>query len=137
MLNLKKVLVSLDGFVDNQYLDKYVQLVERNARTPMRRGLTNRHHIIPKVWFTLNGKEVDNNPSNLVTLNYREHNLAHYYLCLCTKGKLLYANELALECLKSRKKLGEQNRQLIEGLPLYNIIYKDYMSKKKKNYRLY
>ena len=137
MINLKETLLSLDGFVNNQYLDKYVQLVERNMRTPTRGGLTNRHHIIPKAYFNINGLKVDNNPTNLVTLNYREHNLAHYYLCLCTKGKLLFANELALECLKSRKRLGEQNRQLIENLPLYNIIYKDYISKKKRNYKLY
>lgn len=137
MKNLKETLLSLNGFVNNQYLDKYVQLVEMNVRTPNRKGKTNRHHIVPKAWFSINGVPVDNNPTNLVTLNYREHILAHYYLCLCTKGKLLYANELALECLKSRSKLGEQNRQLIEGLPLYNIIYTDYIKKKKSNYKLY
>ena len=137
MKNLKETLLSLDGFVDNEYLDKYVQLVERNKTTASKRCLTNRHHIIPRAWFSLNDKPVDNNPTNLVTLSYREHNLAHYYLCLCTKGKLLYANELALECLKSRDKLGEQNRKLIESLPLYNIIYKDYLKKKQSNYKLY
>jgi hypothetical protein len=137
MVNLKETLKSLDGFVENEYLDKYVVLVERHYGVHPRKCLTNRHHIIPKAWFKLNDKPINNDPNNLVTLPYREHVLAHYYLCLCTKGGLLYANELALECLLSRKKINEQNKKLIESLPLYNTIYKDFLKKKKSNYKLY
>lgn len=137
MTNLETTLKTLDGFVDNEYLDKYIRLVERHKHSPVYRGDVNLHHIVPKAWFKLNNRDVDNDPSNLVTLRYREHVLAHYFLCLCTDGKLKYANELALICLLSRKKLGSQNRQLIENLPLYNSIYEDYKQKQKENYKLY
>jgi hypothetical protein len=137
MINLKETLLSLEGFTDNEYLDKYVRLIERNSRSSPSKVNINKHHIIPKSWFKLNNCEVNNDPSNLVTLTYREHVLAHYYLCLCTVNKLQYANELALMCLISRKRLNKQNRQLIESLPLYDNIYQDYLKKKSSNYKLY
>ena len=133
MMNVKETLLSLNGFVDNEYLEHYCSLVERNTRTPQRGGLTNKHHIIPKSWFKLNNKEIDNTMSNLVNLVYREHVLAHYYLCLCTTGELLFANELALVCLCSRKKLNVVDKQLVTKLPLYNNIYEDCKQKKQSN----
>ena len=30
MKNLKETLIALPGFVNNEYLDKYVQIIERN-----------------------------------------------------------------------------------------------------------
>lgn len=74
---------------------------------------------------------VDNTLSNLVNLEYREHVLAHYYLCLCTTGKLQYANELALICLSTRKKLNPSEKQLVQQLPLYNNIYENYLNHKR------
>ncbi len=137
MSSLKDKLLQHDGFVDNEYLDKYVQIIERNRRTTRRAGNTNSHHIIPKSWFKLHKQPVDNTLSNLVILTYREHTLAHYYLCLCTKDELQYANELALMLLTSRKKLNTSEKLLVQGLPLYNNIYEDYLNKKKSSYRLY
>ena len=133
MLNLMEKLSNTTYFVDNEFLSKYVVLVERNKITKQRNGLTNSHHIIPRYWFKMNGVEVDNSPSNLVNLPYREHILAHYYLCLCTEGKLKYANELALISMTARKKLKASDRALIGNLPLYNNIYEDYKGRKKKN----
>lgn len=140
MRNLKRVsdtLVTLNGFVDNEYLYKYAQLVERNFNTKQVPRKTNSHHIVPKVWFSLNGKDVDNDPTNLVNLVYRDHILAHYYLCLCTEGKLKFANQLALILLCEKKKISYTDRQLIRNLPLYNYIIEDYKLKKKENYKLY
>ena len=99
MRNLKQVLQELDYFVDNEYLDKYVRLVETNRRTKRTPRQTNSHHVIPKSWFKLVGLPVDSSLQNLVNLQYRNHVLAHYYLCLCTRDELQYANELALMCL--------------------------------------
>jgi hypothetical protein len=135
--NVYDTLKTYPLFMDNEYLVKYVSIIERNTRTPRRGGLTNSHHIIPKSWFKIHKKPIDNSLSNLVNLMYREHVLAHYYLCLCTTGDLLFANELALICLVSRKKLNIVDKQLVSQLPLYNNIYEDYRKKKQSNYRLY
>lgn len=137
MISLKDKLLSHDGFIDNEYLNRYVQLVERHRRTSRRAGNTNSHHIVPRSWYKLHSLPVDNCLSNLVVLPYREHTLAHYYLCLCTDGNLQYANELALILLVSRKKLNTSERLLVQGLPLYNNIYEDYLQKKQSGYRLY
>lgn len=137
MLNLKQHLLTYTYFIDNEYLEKYCILVERHTNTPIRRGKTNSHHIIPKVLFKLLNQSVDNSLANLVNLPYREHILAHYYLCLCTRDELLFANELALICLLSRKKVSSVDKQLILHLPLYNNICEDYKLKKKSNYKLY
>ena len=137
MRDVKQTLLNHNGFIDNEYLDLYCRLVERNGRTQIRHGVTNSHHIIPKSWFKLNKQTVDNTQSNLVNLVYREHVLAHYYLCLCTTDELQIANELALMCLLNRKKLNVVDKQLVMGLPLYNNIYEHYKQLRKDNYQLY
>ena len=137
MRDVYGTLRQLNMFIDNEYLQKYAQLVERHTRTGVRARVTNAHHIVPKAWFKLNKVCVDNSLINLVNLPYREHVLAHYYLCLCTEDPLKYANQIALLCLQSRKNLNNVDKALIQSLPLYNNIYEDCQSKLKSNYRLY
>lgn len=137
MRDIKNTLLQHNGFIDNEFLELYCRLIERNGNTSVRHHVTNSHHIIPKAWFKLNKKPINNDQVNLVNLVYREHVLAHYYLCLCTTDELQYANELALMCLISRKKLNVVDKQLIANLPLYNKIYEHYKQQKKTNYQLY
>ena len=137
MINVKQTLLQHKGFVDNEFLDSYVCLIERNTRTIQRNRITNSHHIIPKSWFKINKETVDNSRSNLVNLVYRDHVLAHYYLCLCTTDELQYANELALICLTTRNKLNTVDKMLVTHLPLYNNIYESYKAHKQSNYKLY
>ena len=137
MFNLKETLLSLDGFINNEYLDKYCRLIELNTRTTSLAKRTNSHHIIPKAWFKINNKPINNDKIKLVNLEYRNHVLAHYFLCLCTKDQLKYANELALICLVNRKKLNSSDKRLVMNLPLYNNIYEDYKLKQQNNYKLY
>ena len=136
MLDVYNSLSELQYFIPNQYLKKYSQIIERNFRTPIR-GNTNKHHILPKSWFKLTNNIINNELNNLVNLPYREHVLAHYYLCLCTEDPFKYANQLALICLESRKNLSYTDKQLLHQLPLYNNIYEDYIIKQKSNYKLY
>ena len=133
----KEFLLEHSGFIDNEYLDQYLLLIQRNIRTKQKPRITNKHHIIPKSWFKINHKEIDNSLRNLVNLDYRNHVLAHYYLCLCTENNLQYANELAFFCLFTRKKLNIVDKQLINNLPLYNNIYENYKFRKNQNYQLY
>ena len=137
MRDVYATLKTLTYFLDNEYLQKYAQIVERNTRTPVRGKKTNKHHIIPKSWFKLNNLEINNQLNNLVNLPYQEHVLAHYYLCLCTEDPFKYANQLALMCLQSRKQLSITDKALLQTLPLYNNIYEDYTKKLKSNYKIY
>lgn len=137
LFDLKEYLLIKRQFVDNEFLDKYCTLVQRNYKTSQRAGCTNKHHIVPRAWFKLNDQPVDNSVSNLVNLQYRDHVLAHYYLALCTENELQYANELALMCLTTRKKFSVVDKHLIQSLPLYNNIYEHCKQRLSSNYRLY
>lgn len=124
-------------FIDNEYLLKYAQIIERNAKTLIRGKQTHKHHILPKCWFKLTDNEINNDLNNLVNLPCREHFLAHYYLCLCTEDPFRYANELALQCLLSNSKINIVDKQLLKNLPLYNNICEDLNNKLKENYKIY
>ena len=131
-------LYKLPGFIDNEYLINYGHLIDRNINTKLQVKQTHKHHIIPKCWFKINNLEIDNSITNLVNLKYRDHILAHYYLCLCTDGPLQFANELAFQCLLSRKKkVNNYELQVIHSLPLYNYIYENYQNHMKKGIHLY
>ena len=80
MLNIRQTLRNSKYFIDNEYLEKYCQLIERNRRTPIRAKVTHKHHIVPKSWFKLTNTSINNDLNNLVNLTYRDHFLAHYYL---------------------------------------------------------
>ena len=137
MLDVKSTLLNCNYFVDNEYLDKYCTLIERNKLTKQLNRITNSHHIIPKSWFKLNHQPVDDSLKNRVNLRYRDHVMAHYYLCLCTTDSLQYANELGFFCLLTRKKLNAVDKQLVTHLPLYNYIYENYKKRKQSHYSLY
>ena len=137
MRDIYNTLKEMTFFINNEYLQKYCQTIERHRRTPVRARLTHKHHIIPKSWFKLTNNQINNDLNNLVNLPYREHFLAHYYLCLCTEDPFKYANQLALMCLQSKKKSNVVDKQLMQCLPLYNNIYEDYMQKLHSGYRLY
>lgn len=137
MLNVYDTLRAKKFFIDNTYLYKYCQLVERHTRTGLKPRLTHKHHIIPKSWFKLTNEVVNNELNNLVNLPIREHMLAHYYLCLCTEDPFKYANQLALICLQKQKRINVVDQALLHNLPMYNNIYEDYITKLRSNYRLY
>lgn len=137
MYNVYGTLRSMKFFIDNEYLYKYCQLIERHTRTGLKPRLTHKHHIIPKSWFKLTNTVINNDLNNLVNLPIREHILAHYYLCLCTEDPFKYANQLALMCLQTQKRINIVDQHLLHNLPMYNNIYEDYITKLHSNYRLY
>lgn len=136
MRNIYAELSQLEYFIENDYLVKYCQLIESNKRTKQFSKETHKHHVLPRSWFKLTGKTVNDCLNNLVNLTCRYHILAHYYLCLCTEDPFRYANELGLFCLESDIK-NDVDKHLLRNLPLYNNIYEDYMLKLKSNYKLY
>ena len=81
---LKDKLLATGMIEDNEYLDRYVALVESNSSTCCKRGITQSHHIIPVCIFQSLGLPVDNSASNKVHLLYKDHILAHCLLTLCS-----------------------------------------------------
>ena len=137
MCHIYDTLRSSKYFIDNEYLLLYCRLIERHTVTRSVPRKTHKHHIIPKSWFKLMNKEVDNSLRNLVNLPCREHMLAHYYLCLCTEDPFRFANELALMCLQNKNFVSVVDKQLLHNLPLYNTIYEEHLLKVQSHYKLY
>lgn len=95
---LKEKIINLGLCVDNEYLDKYCELIIKNKNTQYLKGKTHNHHIIPVFYFKINKLKIDNSPNNLVTLFRKEHALAHYYLFKSSKNNIISNyNYFALE----------------------------------------
>jgi hypothetical protein len=93
MQKIKEVLLATTQFLDNSYLDKYVQLIYDNLHTKKETAKTQQHHILPKCYFKFIGKPCDNSKTNLVHLLYVDHIRAHYFLSQCmVDQKLAGAN---------------------------------------------
>lgn len=88
MKNLIQKLSSLGIFIKNKYLDFYCKLIQENLFNE-KANKTQKHHIIPRCYFKYFNINIDNTPENIVNLSYKDHILAHYYLCLCCSNKPL------------------------------------------------
>lgn len=80
---LKNVLLQLNLVIDNEFLDKYVELIINNRFTEKQKFITNSHHIVPRCYYKHNHIELDNTSANKVNLTIKNHLLAHYYLYKC------------------------------------------------------
>lgn len=92
----KEKLLQTKLFIDNDKLDKYVNLINVGDNIA---DYTEKHHIIPKSYFRIIGQRIDNSRGNIIKLSYFNHILAHYYLSLCTIGRLRQANIIAFTLL--------------------------------------
>lgn len=97
---LKQKLLKTTYFIDNQYLNEYVELVTtRGVSSSAFRTQT--HHIIPKTYFKHMKLEVDNSEANLIELLYKDHVRAHLLLTKCSTGFLKRNNGYAVRYLLS------------------------------------
>lgn len=94
---LKKMLLDTGYFIDNQYLDNYLNLVLLNDYTGT--AYSEIHHILQRAYFKKLGLLVDQTKTNKVRLLYKDHCYAHYLLYFCTTGFLKQANFTALKTL--------------------------------------
>lgn len=108
----KEILLKYEWFTNNEYLDKYCELINKNITRSYEKFKTQKHHIIPihcykyKITHDLSSKDHDysfykklaDNDINNYTVNllYPDHVLAHYYLSLCTEGQIKFANQNAV-----------------------------------------
>lgn len=84
MYNLKQLLIEIKLCVDNEWLDKYCELISNNYDTEYIKFKTQIHHIIPRYYYKSINESVNNDSDNLVNLFHKDHVLAHYYLSLCS-----------------------------------------------------
>ena len=129
-MNLKEKLLSLNIVIDNSYLDFYCQLIDNNRSTKKEKSKTQKHHIIPRYYYRENNLEIDNSKENIVYLDYKDHILAHYYLCLCSNDKYRFNNQCALFFFLGKRNYTKafylERKEFIESLDDYTVIYQDF-----------
>ena len=93
---LKQKLITTGYFVDNEYLNKYLELIYNHEINSTH--YCESHHVIPVALYKLNNYGCDRRKAEKlanadldnfeVLLLYKDHCLAHYLLYFCTKVKL-------------------------------------------------
>lgn len=120
---LKLKLLSTNMFKDNEYLDLYISLMLNNRNLNKIKGKTQSHHILQRKFFTYNKLNIDNSKENLVNLLYKDHILAHYYLCKCTTKWLAKANSVTLLNMTTIKKNAFHFKELCANLDGFQENY--------------
>lgn len=119
MKKLKQKLLATGYFIDNQFLDDYLQLVLFSDNNTF---YTEAHHILPRSYFKLVNLKCDNSESNLVKLSYFNHCKAHFLLANCTVLQLRHSNILSLRIMtkSKRAKLEYLNEAELDQVKIYN-----------------
>ena len=128
---LKEKLLNTNYFKDNKWLDKYCKLIESNNNIKIEKDKTQTHHIIPQCYYKLINQNIDNSKENKINLLYKDHILAHYYLCLSCKEKLKYKLEYAFFYMLGNQyyinKYKLNNMSLLEDIKEFKDgLYEDY-----------
>lgn len=150
-MELKNILLQNypNVFLDNKYLDEYCKLITNNLKTKVEAFKTQNHHFIPvNVYKILNNltdrrdseRLANLDPNNFkVSLLYKDHVLAHYYLSMCTTDRISYANAIALyRVLGNSNYIKDPNyseeRTILENLDKWQQVYQDMMKKRSELY---
>jgi hypothetical protein len=72
--------VETGDFADCAALDKYCELITVSRTRESFPGKTQEHHILPRAWYKLHNKKLDNSASNLIRLLVSDHAKAHLFL---------------------------------------------------------
>lgn len=106
----KKTLIETGLFIDNEYLDKMLKIIEN----PDVSGKVERHHILPK---SVGGTDSDD---NLIDISVKQHFYVHYYLTLCSTGKLKMKMNFAFKMMAfTRDEWKSIGEDVIEGVADY------------------
>lgn len=89
----KEKLLNIGIVVDNEFLDKYIELINTRALTTRIKFETEGHHIIPAFYYRSVNLPVDSSVENIAILYNKDHILAHLFLALCAASK--YADAAA------------------------------------------
>ncbi len=125
MEDIKYILIKTGQFVDNEWLDKYVELIKRNENLRKQKTVTQKHHIIPRYCEQFIDVTKCSIIGNTVNLLLADHATAHYYLALCSLTPYSrYANESSIKFICRDNK---DVSQLMESLDYYSDLYADYI----------
>lgn len=124
-INLRKQLVECGLCIDNEYLDRYVDLINDNLDTPSVVRKTQQHHIKPRYYYKHTHRRLDNSKQNLVNLLYRDHVLAHYYLFKCSPDNSLYqhCNSVSIAIILGHNNFPKSELEILEQLDDYQQFY--------------
>lgn len=126
-IELRSMLLSFNIFLENEFFEKYINLIIDNQHTEPEKFKTQNHHVIPlHVYKYLNLPE-NNAKSNIVVLHYKDHILAHFYLFNCVSDRLIKrANYAALQYIIHNPQVPESESELLLKLPEYQKMYDEY-----------
>lgn len=129
-MGVKEKLLQLNIFVDNEYLDKYVELIQANLDTCYTKHKTQKHHVIPRCYFVYYKLDIDNTTVNLL---YKDHALAHYYLYnACGDNLFKYKLGNALYYLLNIKKYGDIKLDELDDIQAF---YESIIAERSKLYK--
>lgn len=124
---LKEKLLELGIVFDCEYLDKYCSLIESNRIVSGDQGKTQLHHIIPRFYYVDNNLEIDNSKENIVSLLYKDHLLAHYYLYKCGVGKFKSKNLCSMSFFMGNDFISYIDHISIDCLDEIQTLYEEYV----------
>ena len=133
MQNLKSILLATGKFIDNKYLDLYIELVSTPRKVV---SYMENHHIIPVAYYkhkynidTRKHRHEAERYANadyhntIVALSFADHCKAHWLLSKCTTEKLARASSIAfirlasgLKCVDERFFINKKHHIVDVGL---------------------
>lgn len=138
MVTKETLLAMHDFVVDNEYLSKYVYLIQQGLPVSKKQTFIHQiHHIIPRCYYRLNNLDLDNSLKNKVALSHANHVLAHYYLARCAANEELYiANLTAIHFIFSSPQwqLPDNEELLLKDIYKYDESMKIINESRSKNY---
>jgi hypothetical protein len=128
----KEALIATGYFQNNNFLDKYLELFTE----PIEDNNIEKHHIIPRSYYKIIKRPIDDSNKNVRPLSFKNHYLAHYYLIHCTNGEL--KKKMNYYFTKMNQKIAlvafEINSQIYEALRINaKEQYRDYLRSAKNN----
>ena len=136
LIKVKNKLIEL-GYLDNEWLAKYLEIIEANLETRQNRKSTQAHHAIPVNSYWLSDEPYNRTEAlklarvdgiNFeVHLLYKDHLIAHSYLTLCTDLETVQLRYEAQADLRKRNSRVGTNAQKLSRTKLSNRchIHKD------------
>lgn len=119
-------LLDLDYFIDNEYFDAYIKLLELNKDREFITCQTNSHHIVPRHYFLDRNMHIDNSIDNKINLLYKDHMLAHMYLSACTQGRDRYRNLYAISYMSGQRYASKTDIDYVkQNLDNYQELYQE------------
>ena len=129
--DLYNFFINDDNFINNEYLNLYIKLIEENLNNEKINKKTQAHHCIPKCYFknkgydysvSLENRNYINSNNIIINVNHKTHIKLHYYLSLFSKGKLKIQLEHAFFAQLNSKYAGK-----IDDLDKLQEVYEHYL----------